>query len=105
MLRGILDTAMPLGMGLLAVKESPPESSLPEMGFAVFVLYVLWQVLDRHVLSKRSGSLDISSIREALKENSDSHAIHDRETTESLAILRAMKSKLDELIVILRERN
>jgi len=103
-----MDTAAPLVMGIAAVKDSPPQSIIPEAGFAVFVLYVLWQVLDRHVLQRRGGAGPdaeaLEQLRGEIRAHADSHALHERETTESLAILRSMKSKLDELVILTRDK-
>ena len=77
----------------VAPEAGSGSSIAPEIGVGLFAMYILYNVLDRHVLSKGKDS------------GGGQSAIHDREQAETLQIVRSCRDKLNEIVTIMRNRS
>ena len=83
-------TAVPMILGVTAIQPAATESMVPEVSVGLFALWVVWNVIKEYLPGKTSGELNL---------------LHKSECTETLHLMRGLKSKLDELVILMRERN
>lgn len=81
---------------VLVVQEMP---TLEKVTPALFALWMLWQVLDRYVLNKGKyiSPDDIHSLRQTMEANAEGHKLHERDTSEGLAMSRRIHELLLEM--------